>query len=306
MPGGKVTSGVTSSAVNPVAGNGLRYPVINAVANRGASGYNGTNLMELMKGSNDLMFLERSMSDSGAWVNPDEKLQRLKDTVAARKLNISLAQYRHGLKIIENIQKEFAKIFSKRIRDSLSDGNTNRVGERSSQRLSEGAGSKAIDDAAEALMDGAQYTKVGRIKALKPNISYKSTGGHLYKTGSLGRIDSVEGALKLGNGKRNDYAQKVAGREDRLADDHGGHLIASIFEGSGDHDNLVPMNGNLNQGAWKAMENTWADALKEGKEVKVLIDTVYSGNSQRPSKFIVEYVINGEKKFKIFNNIAGG
>lgn len=54
------------------------------------------------------------------------------------------------------------------------------------------------------------------------------------------------------------------------------------------------------------MENTWADALKEGKDVKVLIDTVYNGNSQRPSKFIVEYIINGEKKIKTFNNIAGG
>ncbi|OJU08948.1 MAG: hypothetical protein BGN88_07665 [Clostridiales bacterium 43-6] len=101
--------------------------------------------MEQMKGSNDLMFLERSMSDSGAWVNPDEKLQRLKDTVAARKLNISLAQYRHGLKIIENTQKEFAKIFSKRIRDRLGGGNANRAGERSNQRLIEGAGSIGLD-----------------------------------------------------------------------------------------------------------------------------------------------------------------
>ncbi|WP_328517387.1 DNA/RNA non-specific endonuclease [Virgibacillus pantothenticus] len=30
-----------------------------------------------------------------------------------------------------------------------------------------------------------------------------------------------------------------------LPDDEGGHLIARIFKGSGDLDNLVPMNGNL-------------------------------------------------------------
>lgn len=173
------------------------------------------------------------------------------------------------------------------------------------EKLLEGAGN-LIDDAAEALMDGAQYTKVGRIKALKPNISYKSTGGHLYKTDSLGRIDSVEGTLKLGAGKRNDYAQKVAGRGDRLADDHGGHLIASIFEGSGDLDNLVPMNGNLNQSAWKTMENEWAKALGDGKKVNVMIDTVYNGNSMRPTKFLVEYSIDGQIVRKSFNNVAGG
>ncbi|MGE7200340.1 DNA/RNA non-specific endonuclease [Bacillus haynesii] len=33
--------------------------------------------------------------------------------------------------------------------------------------------------------------------------------------------------------------------EDRLKTDEGGHLIASIFEGSGKLDNLVPMDGNL-------------------------------------------------------------
>lgn len=44
------------------------------------------------------------------------------------------------------------------------------------------------------------------------------------------------------------YAQKVAESEDRLHDDEGGHLIASIFKGSGDLDNLVPMNSNLNKG----------------------------------------------------------
>lgn len=41
------------------------------------------------------------------------------------------------------------------------------------------------------------------------------------------------------------------GREDRLVTDDGGHLIASIFNGSGNLDNLVPMDSNLNRGAWK-------------------------------------------------------
>ncbi|MFG0804587.1 DNA/RNA non-specific endonuclease [Leclercia sp. GLN_9] len=33
--------------------------------------------------------------------------------------------------------------------------------------------------------------------------------------------------------------------------------------------NIVPMSGNLNKGVWKQMENTWAAALKEGKQVNV-------------------------------------
>lgn len=28
------------------------------------------------------------------------------------------------------------------------------------------------------------------------------------------------------------------------------------------------MNGNLNKGAWKTMENTWSNALKNGQSVK--------------------------------------
>ncbi len=119
IPDGKVTSGVTSGAVTPAVGSGLRYPVINPVAKRGVSGYNGNNLLEL---PNNFKFLERSMSGSAAWATPDKKLQLLKDTVAARKLNISLDQYRRGLKIIGDTQKEFARIFSKRIRDRLDGG----------------------------------------------------------------------------------------------------------------------------------------------------------------------------------------
>ena len=45
--------------------------------------------------------------------------------------------------------------------------------------------------------------------------------------------------------ERNPYAQRVAGRESRLSGDDGGHLIAAIFEGSGDIDNLVPMRSSF-------------------------------------------------------------
>ncbi|MCM3025399.1 DNA/RNA non-specific endonuclease [Bacillus safensis] len=52
-------------------------------------------------------------------------------------------------------------------------------------------------------------------------------------TTNYGRIVEVEVSnLKYGEVKRNQYAQS------KLLDDDGGHLIATIFKGSGDIDNL--------------------------------------------------------------------
>ena len=101
--------------------------------------------------------------------------------------------------------------------------------------------------------------------------------------------------LKNQTAKRNAYAQKVVGREDRKKGDEGGHLIASIFDGSGNLDNLVPMRRNLNRGDWRSMENTWKSALKKGQKVQVEIKINYSGASQRPISFDVRYKIGKEE-----------
>jgi len=172
------------------------------------------------------------------------------------------------------------------------------------KEMVEGTGN--LDEALEVLMDGSQYTKSGRMTVLKSDITYATDSGHIYTTDSLGRIDSVEGKLTLADGTRNEYAQSVAGRVDRLPTDDGGHLIASRFGGSGDLDNLVPMDSNLNRSAWKTMENEWATALQNGSEVNVSIDAIYEGASQRPSEFLIEYFIDGQRFEKTFENIAGG
>ncbi len=98
---------------------------------------------------------------------------------------------------------------------------------------------------------GEQYAREKRKKILKPNVEYTSKEGYTYTTDSQGCVASCEGSLQLGDGKRNNYAQRVVGGNDRLDDDDGGHLIATIFKGSGNMDNLVPMNSNLNRGEWK-------------------------------------------------------
>ena len=49
----------------------------------------------------------------------------------------------------------------------------------------------------------------------------------------------------------------------------------------------------------------WAKALKSGKIVKTNVEIRYEGNSSRPSEFIVEYEIDGDKFRKTILNIGG-
>ncbi len=165
-----------------------------------------------------------------------------------------------------------------------------------------------IKEAAETFMDGNQYTKVDRLKTLKPDITYQTPGGHLYKTDSLGRINSVEGSLESVTASRSTYSQRVAGRGDRLPTDDGGHLIASQFNGSGGLDNLVPMDSTLNRagGDWYKMEQEWAEALADGSTVDVNIQVIYEGASQRPKEFVVKYTIDGDVIVKTWQNTIGG
>ncbi|WP_245838650.1 DNA/RNA non-specific endonuclease [Marininema halotolerans] len=154
---------------------------------------------------------------------------------------------------------------------------------------------------------GEQYTRINRKKVLKSNVKYTDNKGYTYGTDSKGRISSAEGELDLETAKRNGYAQRKVGGEDRLSDDDGGHLIASIFGGSGNIDNLVPMNSNLNRGRWKAMENTWSSALHDGSKVKVKITPKYGGESNRPDEILVRYKIDdGIWETERYRNVQGG
>ncbi|EUJ25051.1 Putative toxin component, partial [Listeria grandensis FSL F6-0971] len=145
---------------------------------------------------------------------------------------------------------------------------------------------------------------------LKPNVKYASNG-YLYKTDSQGRINSAKGPLSLQIGERNATHQLKAGGEDRIKapstqGDHGGHLIATRFNGSPLIDNIVAMNGNVNVSAYKKIENDWATALSQGKIVEVEIKPKYEGMSKRPSKFEIRYTIDGEPFKEKLNNTYGG
>ena len=67
------------------------------------------------------------------------------------------------------------------------------------------------------------------------------------------------------------------------------------------------MNANLNRSIWKKLENGWANALQEGKTVKVEIEPIYQGTVIRSTRFKVSYSIDNGRFMQInLLNQAGG
>lgn len=147
-------------------------------------------------------------------------------------------------------------------------------------------------------------------KKLKANIEYTTPHGYVYRTDNKGRIKEVYAEdLSLQDGGRNPYAQRTVGREDRLPDDDGGHLIARAFGGSKDIDNLVPQSKYINRsfkenGQWYKMEKEWLKVLKGGGEVKnIRMKIDYDEESLRPIGFAIEFISQGEKQVRYIDNI---
>ncbi len=138
---------------------------------------------------------------------------------------------------------------------------------------------------------------------LKPNAEYERNG-YSYKTDEKGRIVSAGGKLKLRDPdyERNmEDVRKIDSQEYKKTDDKG-HLIGHQFGGSDRLENLVPMDAKLNRGDFAKLENTLADAVKEGADVRMKVEPVYEGDSTRPTEFRVSYSIDGEKDAVVFKN----
>ncbi|EPL6457046.1 DNA/RNA non-specific endonuclease [Providencia rettgeri] len=180
-------------------------------------------------------------------------------------------------------------------------GNKEKEQSNSSQKNPSSTEHKVVD-----IKSGGKGDWNKQLNKPEPNTVYKVDGNNTYKTDSQGRVQSVEAKLSLNTNDRNSYQQCKAGKCG-VAGDEGGHLIATRFNGPGEKLNIVPMNSNLNRGEWKKMENSWADALKNGKQVNVKIEPVYSGQSGRPSSFNVTYKIGNERPVeRTFINDSGG
>lgn len=138
-----------------------------------------------------------------------------------------------------------------------------------------------------------------RFDEMGPKAKYEKNG-YTFETDELGRPTAVGGHLKLETGPRSQQQREV-GHQGKETDE-GGHLIATRFDGPPDGFNLVPQDVNLNRGAWKAMENDWAEALEEDQPVEVAITPVYLGETKRPDGFDVIYQIGQDLYTKTFYN----
>lgn len=130
--------------------------------------------------------------------------------------------------------------------------------------------------------------------------------GYEYILDDEGRVSSVEGDLRLEEGKRDLNAQKNAGGEFRRETDDGGHFIGNRFNGSGGDINMFAQDSNFNRGGYKSMENEWARELEKGNDVHVKINPVYQEGTERPHAVMGEYTItedgNGTKEYFSFTN----
>jgi hypothetical protein len=126
-----------------------------------------------------------------------------------------------------------------------------------------------------------------------------------------GRPINAKGTLRedFGSSVRKDNATAVG----KLGNpgDHGGHLVGHRFMGDTPDYGIAPQAGNLNTGAWKTMENEWADWIKKGYEVDYQID-VFPPGAVRPDVFRAKYTVRDPKTGKVryqnranFQNQAG-
>lgn len=142
---------------------------------------------------------------------------------------------------------------------------------------------------------------------LLSNVTYK-IGNAIYKTDSLGRIVEVSFdnlQLKDPQRKRRLITNTIneIGKGFEKADDQRGHIIADRFDGDNTLANMVPMSPNANQIEYAAIEDTWAEAITNGKNVSGTITFNYSGDSFRPESFNVLYDIGKGTVEKLISNL---
>lgn len=155
------------------------------------------------------------------------------------------------------------------------------------------------DDNGKAYRDGDD---------LRPNIQYE-LNGFKFETDSKGRPASAEGQLHLKETSGYDRIKPGVTKEkiskgDALETDERGHIIGNQFNGPGDIGNLTAQDAGLNKGAVKNLENYLAGEVRDGKQVYLRVDVIYSKNSFRPSKYVYNYSIDGATGTRMFKNKA--
>lgn len=130
---------------------------------------------------------------------------------------------------------------------------------------------------------------------LLPNIAYSTgkkgtKGKYHYTTDAKGRIASAHARpLTLEKIKRARHNPNTPGK---LPGDHAGHLIADMFGGSPQLDNLVSQASDVNLSRFRTVENDWARRLDAGEDVQVDVLLDY-GEGGRPTGFTILQTFNG-------------
>ena len=138
---------------------------------------------------------------------------------------------------------------------------------------------------------------------LLPNVTYQ-TGEHdyFYTTDDEGRIIIVHVPnLQLKTHEnRLDHDSNTPDKQDY---DHAGHIIADLFGGSPELDNLVSQWSKVNQKYYRNHERFWNDCLEAHINVSLDIKIEY-GEGKRPRKFHIFYTIDDNIDFydEISNN----
>lgn len=167
-----------------------------------------------------------------------------------------------------------------------------------------------VENPRQENVDGKTYYyddngKLYRIENdLVSNTEYE-INGYKYKTDDKGRIISAEGTLYMKNREGRlpirDSIEDI-GKGDQKEGDDRGHLIGDQFDGSNGLENMVPQEANINRNDFKNFENELAREVKDGKDVKVKIESIYDGDSRRPEIIIATYSVDCEENVRVFPN----
>ena len=139
---------------------------------------------------------------------------------------------------------------------------------------------------------------------LLPNNKYE-INGYSYETDDKGRITSAEGILNIKNREGRltigDSIETI-GKGDQKEGDDRGHLIGDRFNGSNGLENMIPQDADINRKDYRNFENELAKEVKDGKDVYVKIEVIYSGDSRHPEALVVNYSIDGKESTRMFTN----
>ncbi|HEY0624546.1 LysM peptidoglycan-binding domain-containing protein [Sphingomonas sp.] len=140
---------------------------------------------------------------------------------------------------------------------------------------------------------------------LDANWRRETRGSYDYWIDTLERPRKIFGVLSWGWAPDRGEI-RPAGRPDRRLSDEGGHYIGIRFKAPRDAFNHFAQDTNFNRGAYRRMEDSWAEDLRTGRKVFVTMEPHYIGTSRRPGSITVTWEVDGEKQIRRFPNEPKG